>query len=271
MLVRPTLPALRDVVEFLWTRDAPAKNGPPTGRELVLPDGRMHLAVRLGGRPLRLYADPADNAGVALTDAVVAGPYGRAYLKDASDPGPSVGAIFRVGAAQALFGCEPGELVDRHGALAQFWPGADETLRDRLNSEVEPLRQLQCLQEMLAARLRRVHGLHPQVAGVLQDVRRGVPIGELVAASGFSHRRFLDLFRQAAGMSPKRYARLVRFRRVLPMAAGDLAWTEVALAGGYSDQAHLIREFREFSGLTPQAYRMACPFNRRHVPSSVKG
>lgn len=269
MLVRPTLPALRGVVEALWATDTVPGNSHRAGREFVLPDGRMHLAIRLGARPLRLYADRDDSSGLAISDTVVAGPYTRAYLKDLSEPGPSVGAIFRVGAAQALFGCEPAELIDHHWPLAQFGSAANETLRDRLNSEVEPLRRLQCLQELLSARLRRAHGLHPHVAQSLQELRRGAPIGELVAASGYSHRRFLDLFRRAAGMSPKRYARLVRFRRVLAMACGDLTWTEVALAGGYSDQAHLIREFREFSGLTPQAYRQAARFHRRHVTAPL--
>jgi transcriptional regulator GlxA family with amidase domain len=52
-------------------------------------------------------------------------------------------------------------------------------------------------------------------------------------------------------------ARITRFRR----AAGLLAQgrvrsgADLAAAGGYVDQAHLIREFQEFAGTTPKLFR----------------
>jgi AraC-like DNA-binding protein len=49
-------------------------------------------------------------------------------------------------------------------------------------------------------------------------------------------------------------ARIVRFQRAL---AARGPWAEVAQGCGYYDQAHLIRDFREFSGLSPAAYRAA--------------
>jgi len=274
VLLRPTLPALRDVVDFLWASgprgDRSADTAGARG-EFVLPDGRMHLAVRLGARPLRLLAVAGEGVDQTVADAVVAGPYTRAYCKDVSQPGPVVGAVLRAGAAQALFGVQPADVVNAHYPLAQFWSGDDARLRDQLNNEDDPLRRINCLQRMLQARLRRTSGPHPEVARALQDLRRGVPVAQSVAASGYSHRRFLDLFRQATGMSPKHYARLARFRFALRLASGDQPWTEVALAAGYSDQAHLVRDFREFSGLTPQAYRQAASSRRRHVPMPARG
>jgi transcriptional regulator GlxA family with amidase domain len=62
-------------------------------------------------------------------------------------------------------------------------------------------------------------------------------------------------FTQQIGVTPKTAARLVRFER-LARVRHDRAprWDEVAAEGGYADQAHLIRDFRAFSGATPAAY-----------------
>jgi transcriptional regulator GlxA family with amidase domain len=68
-----------------------------------------------------------------------------------------------------------------------------------------------------------------------------------------SPRRLERQFLTHVGMSPKLFARLVRFDRTVRDLArrGDTPWARFALAHGYSDQAHFINEFREFAGVTP--------------------
>ncbi|MGZ7079073.1 MAG: helix-turn-helix domain-containing protein, partial [Thermoanaerobaculia bacterium] len=59
-------------------------------------------------------------------------------------------------------------------------------------------------------------------------------------------------FDAAVGVSPKMFARVVRFRRVLrEIAAPAVDWSDVALSAGYFDQSHLIADFRQFAGTTP--------------------
>lgn len=263
MPVHSVMPALRCVVDAIWISESQA--GLPGQREYNLPDGRMHLVIRLHGETVKLYRGPDATDSHAVADAVVAGPYHHAYLKDVARPARSIGVVFRPGAAQALFGCEPAELRNRHWPLEQLWAGDGDRLRDQLNAQTDPEKQLACLQSMLLARLRPFRGLHPQMAHALLGLRDGRNVGELVAASGYSHRRFIDLFREATGVSPKLYGRLLRFQQSLPLAAGKAAWSRIACDAGYSDQAHFIREFRSFSGLTPQAYRQAERRQGRHV------
>ena len=90
----------------------------------------------------------------------------------------------------------------------------------------------------------------------VQRVRRAhgrERIDALVADLNISPRRLERHFLTHVGMSPKLFSRLVRFdRAVRDLAArGATPWTQFALAHGYSDQAHLINEFREFAGVTP--------------------
>jgi AraC-like DNA-binding protein len=61
------------------------------------------------------------------------------------------------------------------------------------------------------------------------------------------------------GVSPKTFARVVRLTRVVErvrsVAAGEsINWSALALELGYYDQAHLVDEFRELTGVTPTAW-----------------
>ena len=79
-------------------------------------------------------------------------------------------------------------------------------------------------------------------------------IADIRRATGWSERHFAVQFRQQFGLTPKSFARILRFgraARALGRGKGTLA--NVALACGYYDQAHFTREFRAFAGITPVA------------------
>lgn len=92
------------------------------------------------------------------------------------------------------------------------------------------------------------------------------PVGCVVADIGLSHRRFLTLFEQAVGLAPKRYCRVLRFQRAIAGVVAGEALGAVAIDAGYSDQAHLTREFQALAGVSPGAYRHISPERDHHVP-----
>lgn len=253
---------LHPCVETLWASPAIAA---PAPREHSLPRGAMHISIRLDA-PLRLYADADDRAGRTLPAAVVAGSRAGYCIKDTSTPTRSIGAMLRPGAAQALFGCSAGELEGRHVPLDLLWGAHADHLLERLQDAADPARQLELFAAFLRSRSRAVAGLHPQVVDALQALTRGCAVAGVAAASGHSHRHFITRFREAVGLSPKRYARVQRFQQALRGLAGHAALADLALAAGYSDQSHFNREFREMAGVSPRAYREARPGRAQHLP-----
>jgi AraC-like DNA-binding protein len=81
-----------------------------------------------------------------------------------------------------------------------------------------------------------------------------MPIHSLAAKLGFSARHLTREFNAAFGISPKRFARLARFQKILAERRQSQSWAEVAYACGLTDQAHLVREFQDIVGESPTAF-----------------
>ncbi|MEZ4471481.1 MAG: helix-turn-helix domain-containing protein [bacterium] len=79
----------------------------------------------------------------------------------------------------------------------------------------------------------------------------------LSAAAGTSPRQVERLFARYLGFPPQALVRVLRFQQALRALMADPGGTlaEVALAAGYFDQAHFIKDFRRFSGGVPRGYR----------------
>ncbi len=91
-------------------------------------------------------------------------------------------------------------------------------------------------------------------ATLLLEQRRGrLRVDELAAELGLHVRSLERLFLASFAMTPKRMARLVRLRHLLGAlhAGGFGTLADLAHACGYSDQPHLIRDFRSLTGRPP--------------------
>lgn len=268
-LSRVPTPPLRPFVSMLWAMEGMEAPPGTSGRELVLPTGSVHLVFRLGDLPLRLFKERGDAVGRIVGRSVIGGARAGPYLRDVSMAGPSVGALLRPGAAELIVGAPAGALSHAHTPLEDVWgAGAVAGIRERLSASPSAAARIELLEAVLAARLPRLRGIDPLVAHALTRFGASCRVGDVVRDSGWSHRHFTAIFREAVGLGPKTYCRVLRFGRVLDRLASEssVAWADLAAAEGYADQPHFIREFREFAGLSPGSYRKRAPAYPRHVP-----
>lgn len=267
-LQRVPVPVLRPFIALLWAADDTGRPALRAVRERVLPTGSMHLVFRLSPDPLRVFEALDSPLGQTLGHALIGGARASCYIRDVSAPSRSVGAMLRPGAALPLFGVSAAAFSGQHTRLDDVWGRAADAARERLLELETPERQLDYFESLLVARLPRVRGLHPAIAEALGKLGADSSVRQLVAESGQSHRRFIALFEEAVGLTPKRYARVVRFRRALARLAAEprVPLVELALRAGYADQAHFNRDFREMAGLSPTQYRTAAPEQAHHVP-----
>jgi AraC-like DNA-binding protein len=78
-------------------------------------------------------------------------------------------------------------------------------------------------------------------------------IEKIASLSCLSLRQFERKCVTRLGMSPKAFARIARFSKAYRLRESnrDLTWACIAYEAGYFDQMHLIRDFKQFAGVTP--------------------
>jgi AraC-like DNA-binding protein len=84
-------------------------------------------------------------------------------------------------------------------------------------------------------------------------------IASVATAVGWSRKHLGRRFAGDVGLGPKAVARIVRFNRALATSrsAENGGWAGIAAECGYADQAHLVREFGEFSGASPRNFSVS--------------
>ena len=169
-------------------------------------------------------------------------------------PGRSLGMQVNLDplAARALVGVPLHELAGLAVPAEQI---LDPFLVERLANTPGWDARFALLDETLAPRLADAHPSR-EVAWAWQRLRAThgrVPIGTLAAELGWSRKRIVARFRDEIGLPPKAVARLLRFEHARELA-GTMPWGELAFECGFSDQSHLIAEFRRITGRTPETF-----------------
>ncbi len=268
---------LQDLVRQVWF-SAPSQDSPypaATTQEWMMPTGEMHLVLRLAGPPVSVFDHPGDavprKLGYAMANGARAGMYAKAVDAGAS----SIGLQLLPGASLALLGLPADELAGRHVQLQDLWGTDASLLHEALLAAPSAEGKLHRLEAFLMTRLARspAPGVHPALLAGLQQLRAGSSVKLAAGHSGYSERQFVRLFSQTVGLPPRLYLRVQRFQQALRLmqdpAPQRAALATVAFEAGYSDQPHFNRDFRAFSGLTPEQYRAARPANANHVPVSI--
>ncbi len=242
-------PPLAEFVEWFWY----CEDVPTHDRARILPSGTVELVVNLRDDEVRLEGPVRRR----LSGAVVSGAYGGFLVIDPMQHASMIGVHFKPGGAAPFLGTALSDLTDAHADLETLWGRSAVELRERLCAADTPAERFAVLEQMLTARLSRAPGRHRAVPTALAAFEQPeARVRDVAARVGLSQRRFIRVFAAEVGLTPKLYGRVRRFQRAreLVRTATKPDWAAVAVACGFFDQSHLIRDFRGFSGLTPEEY-----------------
>ncbi len=166
-----------------------------------------------------------------------------------------VGAYFHPAQVRAFTRVPAAELADRVTAVADLWGASAAEVEQRLTEARNDAERIARLEAALVARL-APHSASLDLGGLARWIVQrsgGLRVEQMAEAAGVSRQHLTRVFHEEAGVPPKLYARLARFRAALAYAGSGAHrdWAGIAAQLGYTDQSHLIAEVRSFSGLTP--------------------
>jgi AraC-like DNA-binding protein len=229
-------------------------------REMILPSGTFEMVFNLQEDELRIYGPRSPAECRRYTGAIISGPYAGSFMSDAAEEASIIGVHFKPGGAFAVLGISAGELANTHIDLSAVWGHFAAELREQLCALAKPMERIELLERALLARLCDAHIAHGAVGGALAVLMCSggqAMVRDIARAVDLSQRRLIALFTDQVGLTPKLFGRVQRFQRAVARAqcAGKVDWAQVAADCGYFDQSHLIRDFVEFSGMSPAGYR----------------
>jgi AraC-like DNA-binding protein len=248
------------VVECVWfLRGAAGSEGDATQR--VLPDGCIELIVHFGDA-FESIADGADGGRTPTRQAssLVVGLLTRPLVLRPPACVETMGIRFRPGGAYPFMSVPLAELTDSTVSLDDLWGAPGRRLIDRLGDARDDQARLEIVTQALTSRLtargssaRDSDPLIDTVVASLVRTAGRAGIADLADRAGVTTRHLQRRFQDRVGVSPKVLARILRFQNTLRHreAATPIEWAHVAVACGYADQSHLIREYAALAGETP--------------------
>ena len=104
--------------------------------------------------------------------------------------------------------------------------------------------------------LTQVNTLTGYMLSKINETQGNVRIHELAEELHYSERHLSRVFLDSMGISPKTFARIVRFQNAIDAIMNQTMHSlcDSIIELGYSDQAHFQREFKQYTGITPKRF-----------------
>jgi AraC-like DNA-binding protein len=257
---------LSPFVAFIWVFES-SFGVPIADSRIIVPDGRAKIII-----PFRNSLCAAVNhrlidakeqqiflVGIQSNPAIIGSP--------ATNTG-TIGIELTPKGLYHFFHLSMHEIANRIASFEDLFGPWGARLQNLLGDAEDPQEKIALLQSALTHLLQKNEKdylLLDHALDIIVQTHGTVQVQELEAQIGYT-RRYLDmLFKEHLGVSPKSLARIMRFQRYYqlwmqqksPTSFKDILYTY------YYDQSHFIREFKRFTGYTPQRYReMANEFGR---------
>jgi len=211
----------------------------------VLPDGRCDIILRFS----------ASAGPIRPVSVVVTGPT-TAHYDVPVEPGMGfAGLRLRPGFFQRILGFKPISLREKtlvDDAAIAACPALATLCAETDRPEALPDRLIAFVRSRLGQDHAPLPGQTRRILSAFHASSGRLPVQDIAQMHGLSARSVQRIVRDATGLPPKSYARILQFHRAMRLLRDHrLRPSEAALEAGYADQAHMTHALRRFGGLSP--------------------
>lgn len=244
-------PVLARHIECVWLLES-SKEPIAALPQRLLPDGCVELILNFGD----LFCEHREAGQSSLQpERFVVGQMTRPVLVSPTGRVQILGIRFAPGGTLPFFPCPPDKLTNTITPLADVAAAIDRELSGQIYDAHEWPEKIRLIETTLIRLLRAKENSGASLQGAISRIIRagGQTSVDLLANDlGISGRQLERRFLNEVGLGPKLLCRILRFQQVFrAVESADANWARIAADCGYYDQAHLIRDFRQFAEQTP--------------------
>ncbi len=230
---------LKPYLNCYWSYSADFSTGVPANTNPVIPDGCVDILFDLN-LP-------------AQSECFVVGP----MTKPMQDSKTNLfGVRFRPGKAAVFFHSPIQEMTDQIFTLNDIGKLKTENISDHLANEPCSDKRISFLDSIFKKVLLREPSLEKQIQYAISAIELSngmMNIREITSNIGWSRQHFRRRFLKNTGLTPKFFSQVIRVNRIIQTykAKRCNGLADLALIGGYFDQAHMTNEFKKITGISP--------------------
>lgn len=251
--IRPVSAALIPLIECFWLHQSSPNQ---SARQRVMPDGCVDIIYCVSNAK----ALANERSGQFIGSPVIVGTMTEPITTQLYPAHDYVGIRFRPGGIAAFIPTPLSALTNRIVSVEKWLPRFNAPIQEPLEASNDWSQRIQWLEMSLLDQLRQAVPLCLPMLAVVDHIltEKGLAsLNQLSEVASLSPRQLERLFLRYVGVSPKLLTRIIRFRHVkaiLDSKPND-SLMGIAFETGYTDHAHLTKEFIAFAGVTPSLYR----------------
>ncbi len=245
---------LQSFVKCFWTLENDGSSTPE--RQRVLPDGCMEMIFHYGDHYRQYFEDgssiiqPKCFVFGQISSFIEIEPMGRTGI---------VAARFLPEGLVPFIETAVAELENRAVDLYELFGEEGKMLEVEVISAVDNPSRIKLIEEFLLSKLSSPQTIDNVTKACVQAIFQSqgqLGVVELADKMNINRRNMERRFISAVGLSPKQLSRVARLQATLKMLEQKQysSLTSLAYESGYYDQAHFIKDFKEFTGLSPKSF-----------------
>ena len=238
---------LKHLVECYWIAKS---NSVKPVQQKIIPDGFPEIIFHFGD-PYRIELK---NEWELQRNSLVAGQITKYFFLENSGSADILGIKLKPAALTQLFGSDMSSLKDKVIALPDLknkdLNQVDHSIREITDSN----ERISVINKYLSTLVAQANPVEKAIECIFSS--NGMSsIASICEQCDITERQLERHFKKYIGLSPKFYARIIRFSYIFQIAKEKkLSWAEVGLESGFYDQPHFIKNFKAFTGEDPSTY-----------------
>jgi AraC-like DNA-binding protein len=247
-------PELQPFVKCFWSLEDEAQ--PMPVKQRVIPDGCMEMLFHYGDLYRQYFEDgsfitqPRCFVFGQITSFIEIEPTGKSGI---------ISARFAPDGLSPFLNIMVSELEDKAVSIAELFGEKGKSLEEKVLNAPDNAERIQLIETFLLSLLadpKTIDTLTKACVDVIVRSQGQIGMVELADKMNMHRRNIERKFTSAIGMSPKQLSRVVRLQATLKMLQEQnfTSLTSLAYENGYYDQAHFIKDFKEFTGMSPKSF-----------------